>query len=96
MVSGAWAPCLTSRFWSITSNKDETTIAKLCQEIETLNLLCVRSAAQFTPVAKLYETAMLHKNLDLEIDMVLDVFSHLPISAFKPVDGGNFASMCQE
>jgi len=41
-----------------------------------------------TPFAKFYETAILHKNLDLEIDIVLDGFSDLAISAFNSVDQG--------
>ena len=94
MVSGAWAPCLTSMFWSSTSNKDDTTIANLCQEIETFALHSF-GCTIVTPFAKFYETAILHKNLDLEIDMVLDVFSHLAISAFNSVDPGKCTSMCQ-
>lgn len=42
-----------------------------------------------------HETAILHKSLDLEIDMVLDVFSHLAISAFNSVDPGKCTSVCQ-
>lgn len=69
-------------------------MAKLCQEIETFALHSFGSTI-VTPVAKLYETATLHKNLDLEIDMVLEVFSHLAISAFNSVEGGKCTSMCQ-
>ena len=56
MVSGAWAACLTSRFWSITSNKDDTRIANLCQKIETFALHSF-GCTIVTPFAKFYETA---------------------------------------